>query len=147
MTQKQRDGCKPQRVSGYVFTRNKNTEREILFAEKVIRSTNTIKVLCATLDKILNFKSLKNFKCWLEVFILRNWYKEVHIHKSWYKKVDILCEYFKNIFHNVIWDRVINCYYRQPPWMTDVVKSKLSLIVFFHNNGFRCKILVYHHFA
>ena len=147
MAHKQRDGCEPQRVSSYVFTRNKTIEREILFAEKVTRSANTVKILCATLDKILNFKSLKNFKCLLKILILRSWYKEVHIHKSWYEKVDILCECFKNIFHNVILDRVINCYYRQPPWMTDVVKSKLSLIVFFHNNGFRCKILVYHHFA
>ena len=42
------------------------------------------------------------------------------------KKVDILNECLKNIFHNFIPNRIIKCNYRDPPWMTDVIKSKLK---------------------
>ena len=42
------------------------------------------------------------------------------------KKVDILNECLKNIFHNFIPNRIIKCNYRDPPWMTDVIRSKLK---------------------
>ena len=32
----------------------------------------------------------------------------------------------KNIFHNFIPNRIINCNYRDPPRMTDVIKNKLK---------------------
>ena len=42
------------------------------------------------------------------------------------KKVDILNECLKNIFHNFTPNRIIKCNYRDPPWMTDLIKSKLK---------------------
>ena len=42
------------------------------------------------------------------------------------KNVDILNGCPKNIFHNFIQNRIIKCNYRDPPWMTDVIKSKLK---------------------
>ena len=42
------------------------------------------------------------------------------------KKVDILNECLKNIFHNFIPNRILKCNYRDPPWMTDVIKSQLK---------------------
>ena len=40
------------------------------------------------------------------------------------KKVDTLNECLKNIFHDFILNRIIKPNYRDPPWMTDVMKSK-----------------------
>ena len=42
------------------------------------------------------------------------------------KKLIILNECLKNIFHNFIPNRIIKCSYKDPPWMTDVIKSKLK---------------------
>ena len=42
------------------------------------------------------------------------------------KKVDILNECIKNIFNNFIQNRIIKSNYRDPPWITDVIKSKLK---------------------
>ena len=42
------------------------------------------------------------------------------------KKVDILNECLKNIFHDLIPNRIIKCNYRDLPWVTDVIKSKLK---------------------
>ena len=42
------------------------------------------------------------------------------------KKVDILNECLKDIFHNFIPIRTTKCNYRDPPWMTDVMKSNLK---------------------
>ena len=42
------------------------------------------------------------------------------------KKVDLLTECLKNILHNFIPNRIIKCNYSDPPWMTDVIKSKLK---------------------
>ena len=42
------------------------------------------------------------------------------------KSVDILNECLKNIFHNLIPNRIIKRSYRDPPWMTDVIKSQLK---------------------
>ena len=57
------------------------------------------------------------------------------------KKVDILNEFLKNIFHNFIPNRIIKYNYRDPPWMTDVIKSKLKersyLIKTFYKYGKR----------
>ena len=46
--------------------------------------------------------------------------------KSINKKVDILNECLKNIFHNFVPNKVINCDYKQPPWMSESIKSKLK---------------------
>ena len=46
--------------------------------------------------------------------------------KSINKKVDILNECLKNIFHNFVPNKVIKCDYRQPPWVTYSIKSKLK---------------------
>ena len=42
------------------------------------------------------------------------------------KSVDILNECLKNIFYNLIPNRIIKRNYRDPPWMTDVIKSQLK---------------------
>ena len=42
------------------------------------------------------------------------------------KKVDILNECLKNIVHDFIPNRIIKSNYRDPPWMTDVIKIKLK---------------------
>ena len=42
------------------------------------------------------------------------------------KKVDILNECLKNIVHDFIPSRIIKSNYRDPPWMTDVIKIKLK---------------------
>ena len=42
------------------------------------------------------------------------------------KKVDILNDCLKNIFQNFIPNRITKCNYRDPPWMSDVMKSKLK---------------------
>ena len=50
--------------------------------------------------------------------------------KCWYIKIlkfdRILNECLKNVFHNVVPNRIIKCNYRHPPWMTDDVKNKLK---------------------
>ena len=42
------------------------------------------------------------------------------------KKVDIFSECLKNIFHNFIPNRRMNCNYWDPLWMVDVIKNKLK---------------------
>ena len=42
------------------------------------------------------------------------------------KKVDILNECLKNIVHDFIPNRIIKSNYRDPPWMTDLIKIKLK---------------------
>ena len=42
------------------------------------------------------------------------------------KKVDILNACLKNIVHDFIPNRIIKSNYRDPPWMTDVIKIKLK---------------------
>ena len=42
------------------------------------------------------------------------------------KNVVILNECLKTIFHNFIPNRIIKCNYRDPPWMNDVINSKLK---------------------
>ena len=41
-------------------------------------------------------------------------------------KIDVLNECLKNIFHNFIPNRIVKCNYRDPLWMTDIIKSKLK---------------------
>ena len=42
------------------------------------------------------------------------------------KKVHILNECLKNVFRNFIPNKIIKCKFRDPTWMTDVIKSKLK---------------------
>ena len=42
------------------------------------------------------------------------------------KKVDISNECLKNIFNNFIPNRIIKFNYKDPPWITDLIKSKLK---------------------
>ena len=43
-----------------------------------------------------------------------------------HKKVEILNETLKNIFRNFIPNRTIKCDYRQPQWMTKLIRDKLK---------------------
>ena len=42
------------------------------------------------------------------------------------KKVDILNDCLKNVFHNFIPNRITKCKYKDQPWITAVMKSKLK---------------------
>ena len=57
------------------------------------------------------------------------------------EKVDFLNKTLLNIFRNYIPNKKIKCDYRQPPWMTDIIKKSLKerckLTKFFYKNGQR----------
>ena len=57
------------------------------------------------------------------------------------EKVDFLNKTLLNIFINYIPNKKIKCDYRQPPWMTDIIKKSLKerckLTIFFYKNGQR----------
>ena len=54
------------------------------------------------------------------------------------KKVDILNECLKNIFHNFIPNKITKCNCRDPPWMTDVTKSKLKQWSYLSKTYYKC---------
>ena len=55
------------------------------------------------------------------------------------KKVNILNECLLNVFHNFIPNKKIKFNYKDPPWMTEIVKSKLrersNLVKRYYKNG------------
>ena len=57
------------------------------------------------------------------------------------EKVDFLNKTSLNTFRNYIPNKKIKCDYRQPPWMTDIIKKSLKerckLTKFFYKNGQR----------
>ena len=57
------------------------------------------------------------------------------------EKVDFLNKTLLNIFRNYIPNKKIKCDYRQPPWVTDIIKKYLKqrckLTKFFYKNGHR----------
>ena len=58
---------------------------------------------------------------------------------SVHEKVDFLNKTLLNIFRSYIPNKKIKCGYRQPPWMTDIIKKSLKesckLTKYFYKNG------------
>ena len=57
------------------------------------------------------------------------------------EKADLLSKTLLNTFRNYIPNKKIKCDYRQPPWVTDIIKKSLKqrckLTKFFYKNGHR----------
>ena len=55
------------------------------------------------------------------------------------QKVNILNEFLLNVFHNFIPNKKMKFHYKDPPWMTEIVKSKLrersNLVKRYYENG------------
>ena len=56
-----------------------------------------------------------------------NW-KKAFENLSINEKVDLLNTTLLNIFRNYIPNKIVKCSYRDPPWLTKLIKSKLKEI-------------------